>query len=173
MPFAGAMEELFLARVSFENVTAYAHTAPGIGKGVYLWDYTNPATRSFFANATADLFNHAGAVTAQWDGMDVEMSVHGWDIPHSSATFNAGFKTHQEMVEQDCGYNGSYSWPGHQLQAFMESRSMWKQPVALEMSFGLSGLRTTDMLNTMDPFADESTIQGYPHSLLQIPHRSQ
>eukprot|EP01045_Picozoa_sp_COSAG04_P000655 COSAG04_NODE_17_length_40288_cov_9.152728_11_plen_1187_part_00 len=165
LPFAGAMEELFLARVSFENVTAYAHTAPGIGKGVYLWDYTNPATRSFFANATADLFNHAGAVTAQWDGMDVGMSVHGWDVPHSSSTFNAGFKTHQEMVEQDCGYNGSYSWPGHQLQAFMESRSMWKQPVALEQSFGLSGLRTTDMLNTMDPFADESTIQGYPHSL--------
>ena len=92
--FSGAMEEMFLSRLSLENITAHLFSCPGCGCNnckctrvayyfeaskrngctVYIWDYTNPKARAFWANGTASLFNEAGAEASQWDGTDSECS---------------------------------------------------------------------------------------------------
>lgn len=89
--FHGAMEEMFLAKLSLENITAHLYSCPACGcNNFYIWDYTNPAAREFWANGTARLFNEAGAEASQWDGTDM-IGGWGWGIPHSKETFSAGY----------------------------------------------------------------------------------
>ena len=70
--FVGAMEEIFLSKLSLENITAHLFSCPGCGcDNFYIWDYTNPVTRAFWANGTSTMYNLAGAEASQWDGTDM------------------------------------------------------------------------------------------------------
>jgi hypothetical protein len=80
--FVGAMEEIQLARISLENITA--HLFLGNLYPMYLFDYTNPETRKYWADSVAAIYNEAGAVAGQWDGSEFQSSVAAWGVAHSS-----------------------------------------------------------------------------------------
>jgi len=64
--FVGAIEEISLWRLSLENVTAHLFSCPACDcVNFYIFDYTKAATRAWWANATANIFNSFGASTAQ------------------------------------------------------------------------------------------------------------
>jgi hypothetical protein len=115
--FVGAMEEIQLARISLENITAHLYLGNAypmcpshsislcilavnfavsysadlfVRRGRYLFDYTNPAARKYWADSVAAIYNEAGAVCGQWDGSEFQSSVAGWGMPHSSQTWSAG-----------------------------------------------------------------------------------
>ena len=108
------------------------------------WDYTNPATRQYWANGTARLFNEAGAEASQWDGTDMVDGNWGWGVPHSKKTFSAGYGPFWRMSAQ---------------QAYVESKALWKQELAVESSGGLQG-GLGAWHGDMMPFADEQLIKG-------------
>jgi hypothetical protein len=150
--FVGALEEIYLAKVSLEDADAMVWSDPATGcTNLYIYDYTNPAARAFWANKTASLLNLGSAVTSQWDGAEFQPSTAAWDFPHSGQTFNSG------LYQQPGGWRPL--WGGATLQAFTESRALWNQDTAVEASFlppGLAPWRAGDMT----PFADEQYIQS-------------
>ena len=122
--FYGAMEEMFLSRLSLENITAHLYSCPACGcNNFYIWDYTQPKTRAFWANGTASLFNAAGAEASQWDGTDMVGGLSG-GFSHSQKTFSAGYPQYGAMSAQ---------------QAYVQSKALWKQELAVESSGGMSG----------------------------------
>ena len=98
--FVGAMEEISLSRISLENITA--HLFLGNLYPMYLFDYTNPDTRKYWADSVAAIYNEAGAVCGQWDGSEYQMSVAGWGFPHSSQTWSAGTYSNEKTGVLDC-----------------------------------------------------------------------
>ena len=93
-----------------------------------------------------------GASTAQWDGSEFQPSMEGWGLPHSDQTFGSANNFQHEA---------DYYWTGSTLQAFSESRALWKQPAAVELSLHVPGLGP--WRGDMEPFADEQTLktQGF------------
>ena len=91
-PFSCALEEIHLQRLSLENATAAVWPGgPGAGPvNYYMWDYSKPAARDFWANRTASLINEIGAVVGQWDGAEFQPCAALWDVPHSKRTYNSG-----------------------------------------------------------------------------------
>ena len=68
----------------------------------------------------------------------------GWGIPHSKQTFSAGYGPYWEMSAD---------------QAYVQSKSLWKQDLAVENSGGLNG-GLGAWHGDMMPFADEQLIKG-------------
>ena len=88
--FSGALEEIYLSKVSLEDAQAMVWSDPATGcVNFYIWDYTNPLTRRFWANRTASLLNDGSASVSQWDGAEFQPSTAGWDVVHSNQTFNS------------------------------------------------------------------------------------
>ena len=81
-------------------------------------DYTNPAAREYWASSIAALFNELGAEVCQWDGAEFQPTIAGWGMNHSTQTWAAG----------------SVLWNGATQQAFVQSKALWKQELAVEMS---------------------------------------
>ena len=82
-----------------------------------LRDYTNPAARAYWAESTADLFNELGAEVCQWDGAEFQPTINGWGTNHSNQTWAGDFAL----------------WRGATLEAFIESKALWKAELAVEM----------------------------------------
>ena len=139
--FVGAMEEIQLARISLENITA--HLFLGNLYPMYLFDYTNPETRKYWAASVAAIYNEAGAVAGQWDGSEYQASVAAWGIPHSSQTWSAGANA---MFWTTLGV------------AAEESRQQWKEDVAVEFSLSIYG--DGPYKGDMMPFGDEPAFAG-------------
>lgn len=141
--FNGAMEEIFIQRISLENITAHLFACPACGcNNFYLWDYTNPAARAYWANSTADLFNELGAEVCQWDGAEFQPTIAGWGMNHSNQTWDGP----------------TTLWNGATQQAFIQSKALWKQELAVEMSMSFGGLGQWH--GDMTPFSDEQNIKG-------------
>jgi hypothetical protein len=95
--FTGALEEIFLARLSLENISAHLFACGACGSlNQYIWDWTNPATRAFWANATAALFDEVGAEAVQFDAFEFTPSVRPWGFSHSNKTFSAAIANDPE-----------------------------------------------------------------------------
>ena len=142
--FDGGVEEMFLYQTSLEKVNAMLFSCPNTGcVDWYVFDYTNPAARKWWANASASMFNAVGAAVSQWDGNEFQGSIAGWDLPHSDATIGAGTGTNYWGLAKD--------------QASLESRALWKQITAVE---GGGGGGLGPWKADMAPFADEATIKG-------------
>ena len=142
--FHGAMEEMFLSRLSLENISAHLYSCPACGcNNFYIWNYLQPATRAFWANGTAELFNEAGAEASQWDGTDMVGGLSG-GFAHSKKTFSAGYPQYGSMSA---------------MEAYVQSKSLWKQELAVETSGGMSG-GLGEWHGDMMPFADEQLIKG-------------
>jgi hypothetical protein len=145
--FDGAIEEIFLYKITLQEVNAYLFACPDTGcLNWHIFDYTRPAALEFWANGTPKIFNEVGAAVSQWDGAEFQPSISGWDVPHSSNTVNSGTQG-----------VGNF-WASSTLEAFSASQSLWKQLTAVEMSMAFSGLGP--WRSDMSPFADEATIQG-------------
>jgi hypothetical protein len=90
-------EEMFLSKLSLENITAHLYSCPGCGcNNFYIWNYQKQEVRDFWANGTARLFNEAGAEASQWDGTDM-LDGWGWGLPHSKNTWSAGYGRYWQM----------------------------------------------------------------------------
>ena len=60
--FDGAMEEMFLYKITLEEINAYLFACLDTGCiNWHIFDYTRPATREFWANRTSKMFNEVGA----------------------------------------------------------------------------------------------------------------
>jgi hypothetical protein len=139
--FVGAMEELFLSRISLENITAHLFVANAYP--MYLWDYTKPATRTYWADGVAAIYNEGNAVCSQWDGSEYQPGIAGWGLPHSSQTWSAG---------------ADALWWVTLSAAAEESRRQWKGDVAVEFSIFEYG--DGPWRGDMQPFGDEGLISG-------------
>ena len=139
--FVGAMEELFLSRISLENTTAHLFLSNGYP--MYIFDYTQPATRKYWADAVAAVYNEAGAVCGQWDGSEYQPGMAGWGLPHSSQTWSAG---------------ADALWWTSLGVAAEQSRKQWKEDVAVEFSISMYG--DGPWRGDMEPFGDEGLIKG-------------
>jgi hypothetical protein len=68
----GALEEIFISRVDTSLWTRFNWNVPPTGiTDFYIWDYTVPSVREFWAESLATLYNNLtyGTVGAgQWDG---------------------------------------------------------------------------------------------------------
>eukprot|EP01050_Picozoa_sp_SAG11_P009751 SAG11_NODE_939_length_6468_cov_4.629926_4_plen_1017_part_00 len=120
--FVGAMEELFLSRISLENITAALFL--GNGYPMYLFDYTQTSTRKYWADAVATIYNKASPVCGQWDGSEYQSGVAGWGLPHSTLTYSAG---------------ADALWWMAFAAAAEESKQQWYEDVAVEFSITLYG----------------------------------
>ena len=69
------------------------------------------------------LCDTVAAAGIQWDGTDM-LCNWGWGFPHSKKTYSAG--------------HGPY-WQMSAESAYVESKSKWKQELAVENSGGLNG----------------------------------
>ena len=144
--FDGGIEEMFLYKMSLEKVNAMLFSCPDTGcVDWYVFDYTNPEARKWWANGTSHMFNAVGAAVSQWDGTEFPGTLSGWGVPHSDATLSSA----PEL-------GGDY-WAMAQDQASLQSRHLWKQITAVEGG-GADGLGPWKA--DMAPFADEATIQG-------------
>ena len=140
------MEEVFLLRMSLEDVQAYLFSCPDTGcLNWHIFDYTRPVARAYWANGTSAMLNRVGAAVVQWDGAEFQPTLGGWDVPHSANTVSSGL-----------GF--SRLWSASTLSAFSQSRALWAQPTAVEMSLEFGGLGA--WRSDMSPFADEGDIQG-------------
>jgi hypothetical protein len=139
--FVGAVEEIQLARISLENITAHLFLANLYP--MYLFDYTNPETRKYWADSVAAIYNEGGAVCGQWDGSEYQMSVAGWGLPHSSQTWSAGANA---LFYMTLGV------------AAEESKQQWKQDTAVE--FSLFDYGDGPYHGDMMPFGDEPAFPG-------------
>ena len=110
---------------------------------MYLFDYTRPETRKYFADSVAAIYNEAGAVCGQWDGSEYQASVSAWGLPHSSQTWSAGVDA---LFMMTLGV------------AAEESRQQWKEDVAVEFSISILG--DGPYKGDMEPFGDEPTFAG-------------
>ena len=64
--YDGGMEEMFLYMMSLENVNAMLFSCPNTGcVNWYVFDFTNPESRAWWANGTSRMFNQAGAAVSQ------------------------------------------------------------------------------------------------------------
>jgi hypothetical protein len=142
--FEGAMEEIFFYAMSLERVQAFLFSAPVTGcVDWYIFDYTNPEARTWWAQKVARMFNAVGAAVSQWDGAEFQGTLSGWDLPHSAKTVSSGLP----------GY-----WTRAQGQASLQSSKLWKQRTAVEGGGGGGGLGPWKA--DMSPFADEASIKG-------------
>lgn len=150
--FRGALEEIMLSKIDTTPWTRFCWNVPGTGiENMYIFDYTLPKARAFWANATASLFNEAQAATSQWDGAEFQPSTAGWDIPHSSQTFNSGM-----YLSSDSAQHWHLFWGGATNQAFTESHALWDHPLAVEMSLRVPGF--APWRGDMSPFSDEGRL---------------
>ena len=158
--FSGAFEEIHLQKLSLENATAAVWPGgPAAGPvNYYMYDYSNAAARSYWANRTARLINEVGAVTAQWDGAEFQPCAALWDVPHSNRTFNSGLWLAEfggvRFYSNGQG-PGHLQWPSYTLAAFDASRQLWQQPMATEFSLSFGGLGP--WRGDMTPLGDEGT----------------
>ena len=148
--FSGAIEEIMLSKVDTTSWEMFNWNCPATGMlDYYIFDYTNPAARQYWANSTSALFNMAHATASQWDGAEFQPSTAGWDIPHSNQTFNSGLYTLSQMDWHPL-------WGGSSLRAFQESHDLWNQPLAVEMSLLAPGF--APWRGDMSPFSDEQRL---------------
>eukprot|EP01052_Picozoa_sp_SAG31_P014236 SAG31_NODE_876_length_11307_cov_3.506781_12_plen_407_part_00 len=157
-PFSGALEEIHLQRLSLENVSA-ALWPGGPGQGptnYYMYDYSQPQARDYWANKTATLINHVGAIAGQWDGAEFQPCAALWDIPHSNRTFESGLWLAKyggvRFYSNGLG-PGHLQWPTYTLAAFDQSRRLWKKSMATEFSLTFGGLGP--WRGDMTPLGDE------------------
>lgn len=101
------------------------------------------------------MYNAAGAEASQWDGTDMIFG-WGWGLPHSKETFS------QSKGQYGMGTGSYYALPTFQMssfEAYVESKTMWKQEIAVENAGGFNG-GLGEWHGDMNPFADEGIIQG-------------
>ena len=96
-----------------------------------------------WANAIARVYNEVKPVASQWDGAEFQIAFKPWGLPHSRQTVGEG---RDELFLRST------------MAAFMESRKLWQEPVAVEFSFSDSGLGPWP--GDMTPFSDEGNIKG-------------
>ena len=64
-----------------------------------------------------------------------------------------------QFASYDNYFHGeSWVWMGSTMQAFSESRTLWKQPAAVELSLSVPGLGP--WRGDMQPFADEASLRA-------------
>ena len=113
----------------------------------YVWDYTRPETRAWWANRTAAIFNAFDASTAQWDGSEFQPGIAGWGFDHSNQTYAS---------QANYEHGRDYLWTGSAMQAFTESRALWNQPAAVELSLNVPGLGP--WRGDMQPFVSAGSV---------------